>query len=179
METEQKPVDYQAVLADLETKREELEHAINAIRRMLGESVTTTSSGQHKRHQSGNELTPTAFFGMSVGDAAKKYLSIIKEPKSAPEIAKALQAHGIKTVSKNFTVTVFSTLERREEAGDFVRPKRGLWGLIEWYPGFRKTQSKENGEQKEAAEELKKAGDQPKPETKLTGSIPPPRRKSA
>lgn len=157
METEQKPVDYEAVLADLEAKRSELDSAIAVIKRLLGQSTVGHGEAREKQQQS-DKLTPTAFFGMSVGDAAKRYLSIVKEPKSTPDIAEALQAHGIKTVAKNFTITVFSALERREESGDFVRPKRGLWGLKEWYPGAR-TKGKENGnvEGKEGAGEGAKA----------------------
>jgi len=155
METEQKSAaDYQAVLADLESKRDELENAIGVIKRIMGiaHGASAPSPG-HAKHPPALTLTPTSFFGMSVGDAAKKYLAIVKEPKTAPDIAKALQGHGVKTVAKNFNVTVFGALERKEDAGEVVRPKRGLWGLPEWYPGFRA--KKANGEKKE--------GDQTKP----------------
>jgi hypothetical protein len=162
MENEQKTVDYQAVLADLEVKRDELEQAITAIKRMLGESVEGSSTGQRKQPQTGNALTPTVFFGMSVGDATKHYLSTAKEPKSAPEIAKALQDHGIKTVSKNFNVIVFSTLTRLETSGEIVRPKRGLWGLKEWYPGHRP-----------AKKEIAEKKDEPVTPTKVSAKIEP------
>src|ERR1700687_1496195 len=155
VETEQKTADYQAVLADLEAKRDELDNAINVIKRVLGDPTAShaTASGHHKQ-PAGHTLTPTSFFGMSVGDAAKKYLAFVKEPQSAPVIAKALETYGIKTVSKNFTVTVFSALERKEDAGEIVRPKRGLWGLSEWYPGLRR--SRDNGDKKETADQPKK-----------------------
>lgn len=145
MKTEQNPVDYNAVLADLETQRAELDAAIAVVKRMLGQPAASTSpkatNGQH-----GGALTPTSLFGMNLGDAIKHYLSVVKEPKTAPEIAQALLDHGIKTMSKNFNTTVFSALERREEAGDMVRPKRGLWGLKEWYPGARIPAAKPNSE---------------------------------
>jgi hypothetical protein len=136
METEQKSVDYQAVLDDLEAKRQSLDNAIAGIKYLLGHAVGVPATGQHKP-QAGNALTPTSFFGMSVGDAAKQYLAAVKVPKSTPDIAKALKDHGITTVSENFAVTVFTALQRKEGAGEIVRPKRGLWGLKEWYPGHR------------------------------------------
>jgi hypothetical protein len=154
METEQKAADYQAVLTDLEAKRDELDNAITVIKRLMGEPGIASTTGHHKQ-QTSHALTPTSFFGMSVGDAAKKYLATVKEPQTAPAIAKALENHGIKTVSKNFTVTVFSALERKEDAGEIVRPKRGLWGLTEWYPGLRPVK-KENGEKNNSFESPKK-----------------------
>lgn len=166
METEQKAVDYQAVLADLESKKDELDKAITAIKRIMGDP-TLSSDGQTKQQGQVLALTPTAFFGMSVADAAKKYLAIVKEPKSTPDIASALQKYGMKTVAKNFTLTVFSSLERRERVGEVVRPKRGLWGLAEWYPGMRKDR-KENGEQKPSTE----SPDEPEVEKKATGRKP-------
>jgi hypothetical protein len=166
MENEQKVVDYQAVLADLEAKRDELDNAIAVIKRVIGDPVAASATGPIKHHPS-EVLTPTSFFAMSVGDAAKKYLSIVKQPKSTPEIAKALQEHGIKTVAKNFTVNVFSALQRKEIAGELVRPKRGLWGITEWYPGHRR--SRENGEKRDASESAEKTEAKQKPTS--TGSI--------
>jgi hypothetical protein len=151
METEQNAIDYQAVLADLEAKKGELDQAIAAIKRIVGDPGLSLPAGSVKHPSHGATLTPTAFFGMSVAEGAKKYLSIVKEPKTTPDIATALQDHGMKTVSKNFTVTVYSGLDRRRiEVGDIVRPKRGLWGLAEWYPGMRK-ERKENGDKKDGA----------------------------
>jgi hypothetical protein len=161
--TERTSPDYAAVLADLEAKRAELDSAIAVIKREMGMSAAPTQAG-HAKQSATHELTPTAFFGMSVGDAAKKYLSIVKEDRTTPAIADALLKHGLKTTSKNFSVTVFSALERKEDAGELVRPKRGLWGLPQWYPGFRP--KKDNGDKKESSNDSTKKKDPP---SKLLG----------
>jgi|ERR1035438_5608664 hypothetical protein len=148
MENEGSNDGLQSALATLEAKRDEIEQAIKVVRGLIGQPAPTDGAGHHKG-QIGNTLTPTLFFSMGVGEAAKKYLSIVKEPKSAPAIAAALQAHGIQTVSKNFNATVFPALDRCFENDELVRPKRGLWGLSEWYPGRRR--GRDNGEKKESA----------------------------
>jgi len=174
MNTDQRSADYAAVLEDLERQRSELDSAIAVVKRMLGRPVGEQDAATTGKSLSGSmslTLTPTAFFGMSVGDAAKKYLAIVKEPKSAPEIAKALLAHGLKTMSKNFTQIVVSSLDRRVETGEVVRPKRGLWGLKEWYPGARVPNKTNGGDSK--SEEPASAPAPQKKTKKASGSTAP------
>jgi len=168
VETEQNSSGLEAALATLEAKRDEIEQAIKVVRGLIGQPPATNTSSTHK-HQTSNTLTPTIFFGMGVADAAKRYLAIVKEPKTAPDIAKALQSHGIKTVSKNFSATVFSALDRCATNGEMVRPKRGQWGLAEWYPGLRR--SKENGNKKDSTEATEKPK---KPKASPEKTSPPP-----
>lgn len=146
METERSSNGLEAVLAALEAKRDEIEQAIKVVRGLAAQPPSDAPVAIQK-NLSVHTLTPTSFFAMGVAEAAKKYLAVVKEPKTVPEIAKALQAHGIKTVSKNFTATVFSALDRCATSGEMVRPKRGQWGLAEWYPGLRR---RDNGDKKES-----------------------------
>ncbi len=144
--SQEKP-DYQAVLKDLEEKRAQIEAAIMAIRAfLLGEKVEgippSASNGGSTLNTGTGEMTSDAFFGMAVNDAIKKYLRIRKRPQGVTEIMKALQEGGITTMSKNFYTTVYTALDRGE-GEDFVKVKRGQWGLTEWYPGrvSRKSQT--------------------------------------
>jgi len=75
------------------------------------------------------EIPRDAFFGMTIPDAARKYLTIVKATKPNPELCDALIKGGFKTQSNNFSEVVRSTLGRHP---DFVKVS-GQWGLTEWY----------------------------------------------
>ncbi len=150
--------------------------AINAIKRILGQPSTIAVSSHEKSSHHNETLTSTSLFGLGVAEAAKRYLATVKQPKSVPEITDALKTYGLQSTSKNFNIIVFSALDRRE--GDlFVRPKRGLWGLKEWYPGAR-IKPKDSGDPKESeAEGEENAKKTETPEVKPQLSVPPPPRK--
>ena len=147
METN-KSSDYEAVLADLEAQRAELDSAIAVIKKQLGKpadqdgrvSVPSSKSGA----VSHPNIATDAFFGMGVAEAAKKYLGMVRKSQTVQEICVALEAGGFPHTSKSFYATVFTALKRRfEDQGDIVRVKRGVWGLAEWYPGFKKGKKQE------------------------------------
>ena len=132
-------IDYTAVLADLERKRDELDAAINAIRPFLG---TAGSSGPDRPGPEG--VRPDSFFGMNILDAAVKYLQIEKRPKRAEEIADALIAGGYMSNAKNFHANVSTTLRRDDDrGGPAVRMPNKTWALAEWYPSRPKKQGAE------------------------------------
>lgn len=137
-------VDYASVLVDLRARRDALDKAIAAIEPLVGQGTMATAG-------SASQITPTkirsdTFFGMSIPDAAKKYLAMSKKPRSTPEISAALLSGGMTSVSGNFANSVGSVLNRQDKiGGDIVRVSRGLWGLAEWYPG-RKRNKKQNDE---------------------------------
>jgi biotin operon repressor len=70
---------------------------------------------------------------MTIGDAAKKYLTMAKATKSTADIAAALERGGLKHSSKDFQATVRAILGQSD---DFVRVPNGEVGLAEWYPGM-------------------------------------------
>jgi hypothetical protein len=53
-----------------------------------------------------------AFFGLSIGEAAKKYLGIVKRKPSIGEIADALDRGGLPHASGDFVGTVTTMLGR-------------------------------------------------------------------
>ena len=108
-------IDYAAVLEDLENDRAELEALIAYIKRKkLGQGMdiqitpgtgSMKSTGMRPTMMRGTTIAQDAFFSLGLIDAAKKYLAIMKAPKSAREIADALRAGGFNTTSKDFNNT--------------------------------------------------------------------------
>lgn len=138
-------IDYAAVLADLESRRAQIDAAIAVIRPLVGSAasvppggVAPPTSAVISNHVT--ELRDDAFFSLSIPDAAKKYLSIRKRSATTPEIIAALRQGGqINASSENYEKTVGSVLNRAHATGaGIVRVKRGTWGLAEWYPNRSK-----------------------------------------
>jgi len=143
-------IDYKAVLKDLLAKRAELDAAIRAIQPMAGEPVSQDGVAVPSNPTNGT-LRSDTFFGMGIGDAAVKFLGLVKAPKNIQQIMLALEQGGLTHTSKNFYGTVFTALKRRvDNEGDITRVKRGEWGLTAWYPGLRK--GKKTGETSEGTE---------------------------
>lgn len=128
---------YDAVLADLKAKREEIDAAISTIEKVMG-----VSSGLSQAHLNKGASAAVAniqldtFFGLSILDASKKLLEIKKKPLKAAEIADDLGNGGIRFATDTPENTVASILSRHvnSDASEIVRVGRGLFGLSKWYP---------------------------------------------
>jgi hypothetical protein len=135
------PNPLEVALADLKARRAKLDNAIEAIEGLLGRPSTGgggNTSTPVETPSRGAALAEDAFFGMSIQDAARKYLKMVKKPQSAAEIAKALEAGGMTHQSKYLPNTVRTTLIRiANNGGDLVQVKKD-WALAEWYPGLRR-----------------------------------------
>lgn len=145
-------IDYEAVLADLERERDELDMFIGYIKRKkLGQvegAFNASAPGQNRPTVVPSAATPTnltsdAFFGLSLVDATKKYLAIAKSPKTSRQICDALLAGGFKTTSKDFNNTVFSVLSREDKQEGVIAKVNNTWGLAEWYPGLKRVSTKQ------------------------------------
>ena len=139
-------INYESVLADLETRKAKLETAIESIRQILGQAVTSSPNGP------GGGIAPTgkpahdAFIGMSIPEAAKKHLSAVRRKLPTQELMNALTEGGLPESKYS---TVYAILRRREkQVGDIVNMK-GDWALSEWYPNYRK-RTKAEGEEADA-----------------------------
>ncbi len=154
MGIETQGVDYNAVLADLEARRDQIDSAIAVIRSLITTGVTSTPpvelKSSFKAPAATNEdvsIHSDTFFGLSIPDATKKFLAMRKRPVSPADIVAALKAGGQvnATASDNFDRTLSSVLYRVSTTnGGIVRVSRGNWGLSEWYPNkSRKTAPKD------------------------------------
>jgi hypothetical protein len=140
-------VNYAAVLADLEARKAQIEAAIAAIKMISAQGGISPDGG------GSTSVSPSAFLGMTIPDATKKYLSSTKQKKSTQEIIDALTAGGL---PKSKYTTVYAILARRQkQAGDIVNIK-GDWGLAEWYPNHRFKASREEAEKGDEPMEEKK-----------------------
>src|SRR6266496_3223225 len=87
-------VDYEAVLADLEGKKSQLEAVISGIKSLLATGVVGVTSvptrvGDGAPIELG-QIAGDAFFGMSIPDAAKKLLDSLRRPMSLQALSDAL-----------------------------------------------------------------------------------------
>lgn len=136
----EQPNAYDVVIADLEKQREKLAVVIAALKQIktygipfeATQALMSGTAGGSVVSQHVAPLIPhDAFFGMTIPDAARKYLSWggSKQTKSNPELCDALVEGGFQTSAANFRESVRATLTRHP---DFVKIK-GQWGLKEWY----------------------------------------------
>lgn len=143
------PINYEAVLADLETRKAQLEAAISGIRLILGQSGTNPSGPSGGGSYSGMTPAHDAFIGMSIPEAAKKHLTAVRKKLSTQELMTAMEAGGLPPSKYN---TVYAILRRREnQVGDIINMK-GDWALQEWYPNYRKKASTSEDEGEDAKE---------------------------
>lgn len=137
------PIDYERVLADLEARRatfnSAVDGAIQSIRTII--SLTAAVPGAApSAHLSSRDAG--SYLGLSLIDAAKKYLADVRKPQTNPQIAEGIEKGGFVHSSKNFTNTVGTALWRAEESGDKEIFRSGrLWYLKEWAPNYRKAVS--------------------------------------
>ena len=143
-------INYEAVLADLEGRKVQLETAIAAIRGILGQAGSMPPGG--------TPTTPSgapahdAFIGLSIPEATKKHLSTARRKQSTQEVMEALEAGGLPHSKYN---TVYSTLRRREkQIGDIIN-MMGDWALAAWFPNYnhRKKAAKVESEEKDQGSE--------------------------
>jgi len=141
MQNQENP--YAQVIADLERKRDALTRHIEFLREQAGLSsapalLSAEGSGAvpkgatvaESQDRPGGE---NPFLGMKIIDAAKIVLAERRKPMAPADILQALEKGGLMVASTN---VIGSVLNRRQrDVGDVVSPKRGQWGLKEWYPG--------------------------------------------
>src|SRR5437588_11912346 len=97
------PINYEAVLADLETRKAQIEAAIAGIKVMLGQSGAGPTGPTGGGAYTGMTPAHDAFIGMSIPEAAKKHLTAVRKKLSTQEIMTALEAGGLPS-SKYSTV---------------------------------------------------------------------------
>ena len=136
-------IDYASVLADLEKRKDALETAILAIKRILGENTEGTGlpelAGPPTSAQPSlpSTIEPGIFHTLSVSETAKRYLEIVKKKQTTREICDAILKGGIETSAKSFYVNVYTTLQRRK---DFIKLGKE-WALAEWHPARAASQA--------------------------------------
>lgn len=171
MSMESKDFDpYAIVLADLKTKREQINQAIQAIESIRAGVGVVQSSNSEVRSESSNVSGEGAFLGLSIPEATKKLLSMRKRAMNNAAVLAELKQGGLVLTANDPINTIGAVLSRRfNDVGDIVRVDRGTWGLKEWYPNrsFAKT-VKQNGEG-----EIKPASNENSPPVMPKNDVPP------
>lgn len=100
-------------------RRDAMNDAIAAIERVLGitgaEAPRTTPSG--------------LYTGMTIIEAAKKFLAIVQRPASTKEIVLALEQGGLQHKSKDFYSSVYAILRQRQQSHGDVKRVANDWSL--------------------------------------------------
>lgn len=133
------PINPEAILADLLARRAEIDAAIGQIRRIYGlsdesdpQQGTLGLVGKTVRiPKEESDIRSDTFFGLSVPNAVKKYLKLVRAPASPQAIVAALGSGGQE--NPNYT-NVYTALKRLRGAGEVRKLPTGEWGLSEWYP---------------------------------------------
>jgi hypothetical protein len=135
------PLDIEAVVADLEAKKAAIDNAIQALRALYPAgadgAALSAIAGVVARPVEPDKIPSDAFFGMrSIGDAARKYLSLVKRKQTTKQIVDALERGGFPHQSKTFYSTVYTALQRlaEQDGGDMIRIG-SEWAIASWYPG--------------------------------------------
>jgi hypothetical protein len=128
-------IDIKNMLEALRARRDNLNAAIEGLERVLGEEPFTAqpSTSPAVRQQGRQaEIEHDTFVGMSVAEAAARYLGMVGRPaRSLEEITNALNSGGLNSSQG----TVQTLLSRSHNGPNPVvrRAGRGTWGLPEWY----------------------------------------------
>jgi hypothetical protein len=165
-------MNYETILAWLEAKRTALDQAIAGVRALMGLEQQSGASAPMMptglRVATAEDIQPGTFLSMSITDATRKFLGLVKQSQTTAEICDALKRGGLHSTAKNYFANVYTILVRQEkQVGDIVRVDK-KWGLVEWFPNYRKRGPKD----KDGAKEELKAGASAKPGTApLGGSL--------
>ncbi len=123
------PINYEAVLADIEARIAKLQATADGIRELMALGGTTPTNSP------AGKIAHDAFLQMSIPDATKKYLSMARQKKDTQSIIDALEQGGL---PRSAYSTVYAVLRRREkQVGDIINMK-GDWALAEWFPNYKK-----------------------------------------
>ena len=128
---------YAFVIGDLKRQRDEIDRTIarlEALNSGIPVSDTPRGDAESSTQEEQIEETPkdSDFLGMKVIEAAKIVLKQRRKPMSPSAIAAELERGGLLTAGSQTISTMLQ--RRRNQVGDVVSPKRGVWGLKEWYP---------------------------------------------
>ena len=120
------PINYAAVLADLEAKRVQLDSAIASIKVIIAQTgVMAAAAPPVPRIASLSEVPPGAFVGLSVSVAARRLLEMMQRRMTIREIMQGLQAGGLKPSKYR---NVYAILRQRESDKADVINVDAKWG---------------------------------------------------
>lgn len=149
-------VDYQAVVADLRVRRAALDQLIASVEALiLGQgdpAAIKVDAGAPSANGIPAAIHADTFYGLSMIDAAKKFLRMVRRAQHTGAIAEALGKGGLKRPDANI---LSSILVRAAKGREVTKVGKGMWGLSEWYPPKSSKEADEEPQRK--ARKSKKA----------------------
>jgi hypothetical protein len=128
-------INYEAVIADLEAKKAQLDTTITMLRALGGLGTIGAPTPTGGGSTPGRAFSSDAFFGKSIPDAAVTILQSERRKMSTQALMDTMEKGGLPSSKYN---TVYSILRRRESVvGDLIN-MQGEWGLSAWYPNHVK-----------------------------------------
>jgi hypothetical protein len=126
------PINYAAVLADMEAKRAQLDSAIVAIKVLIEQTGMMAATAPPLPRIAGlSQIPPQAFVGLSISNAVRNLLEMMHRRLTVREILQGLQAGGLKPSKYR---NVYAILRQREaDKADIIKVD-AKWGLAEWNP---------------------------------------------
>jgi hypothetical protein len=126
------PINYAAVLADLEAKRMQLDSAIASIKVLIAQTGVMAATARPLPRIAGLSQVPSrAFVGLSISAAVRQLLEMMQRRLTIREIMQGLQAGGLKPTKYR---NVYAILRQRESDKADVINVDAKWGLAEWNP---------------------------------------------
>jgi hypothetical protein len=177
----------EAYLAKLQAERAMLDIRIAGVRAELGmEAVPEVGAGPDYLNAAATSAAPREptvtgrvrsdeFYRMSIPEAVKRYLEIMKQPQPPSAIVAALKAGGVLSQSKNFYTTVWTAMRRQRVVGELVNTPTG-WALSDWYPNKPKVAGEAKKAKKKGKKHTKTAQKPKKPAKVAKVASPAPRK---
>ena len=126
------PINYAAVLADLEAKRVQLDLAIAAMKVLMEQTGIMAATAPPVPRIAGlSEVPPRVFVGLSISAAVRNLLEMMQRRMTIREIMQGLQAGGLKPSKYR---NVYAIMRQRESDKADVIKVNAKWGLAEWNP---------------------------------------------
>jgi hypothetical protein len=126
------PINYAAVLADLQAKRSQLDSAIASIKVLIAQTGVMAATAVPLPRITGLSQVPSrAFVGLSISAAVRQLLEMMQRRLTIREIMQGLQAGGLKPTKYR---NVYAILRQRESDKADVINVDAKWGLAEWNP---------------------------------------------
>lgn len=127
---------YEAVLADLKAERARLDLLIAGLEaKMTGQPISASAGSDPATSVTPAAIHADTFYGLSIIDAAKKFLKMATRAQHLGAIATALEQGGLKRPSDN---VLSGILVRAAKGREVTKVGKGMWGLSEWYPKLPK-----------------------------------------
>ena len=133
--------DRQMQLRELAAKRIEFVELSARLKKTLSLDLNEDEKKVLRGVPAGGErlitITPTTFQGMTIADAARKYLLMIGRAASTREFINTLPAGGVMTDATHLDAAIRNAMARRPDWFVFFRDKGhlGMWELTEWQNG--------------------------------------------